>query len=521
MKFGWVITYYRSSNLSLEHLKKLVDILSVENFYVVLASHSPIPIEIQEKCDYVIFEKMNMVDAREFSHGVPENRAIKSAFEHLKQEGIEWAYKTCYDVVINDIHYFKKWIKNFRFNFVTCQWGEIELATHSFFANVDFLLTFIPTYNTIDEMFADSNVLEIAWKMSIEKKGLSYQIFTYPNKEDFFGTNKMDTIALSYNKLKTFHPENEEKFYISNETNQPFTGNIFLFDYFTDTCMYFSKNVKIDPGICLWLIPGPKFYNKNGTYFELFPENSDMKITRYMNIKNYTEKYEYHKKLSGFKYDQVKINEYHELIEGKIYEKINLKEKLKDVKVILDVGANFGLASFEFALDPTKKVYMIDADPRNISILNKIFGHYGNVKIIPNAISSKNEELNFYSFKNNSNVSSLLINEDIQNYNVIKVKSISPDILFEQYIQEKIIDYLKIDIEGGEYDFFESISDFNLQKIKKILIEFHNNTNYQVLKIIEKLAKNNFTYEYFDWGDIPHEEYSLDNKMGIIYAECI
>ena len=76
---------------------------------------------------------------------------------------------------------------------------------------------------------------------------------------------------------------------------------------------------------------------------------------------------------------------------------------------------------------------------------------------------------------------------------------------------------MKVDIEGTEYDFFKVITDENIEKVKKFIIEFHKNDNYEVLGILEKLAKNNFKYKLYNWGCYTNE-YIIENKMGIIYA---
>jgi hypothetical protein len=113
-------------------------------------------------------------------------------------------------------------------------------------------------------------------------------------------------------------------------------------------------------------------------------------------------------------------------------------------------------------------------------------------------------------FANNANGSS-------NNRVKIEVPSISPNTLIKNYIDESHIDLMKIDIEGAEYMFFDTISDTNLKKVKKIIIEFHNNDNYEVMKILRKLAKNNFTFKLFNWGSFTNE-YIIENKMGVIYA---
>jgi hypothetical protein len=102
----------------------------------------------------------------------------------------------------------------------------------------------------------------------------------------------------------------------------------------------------------------------------------------------------------------------------------------------------------------------------------------------------------------------------------ITVPSITPNTLIEEYIDEDLIDLMKVDIEGAEYDFFETISDDNLKKIKRLIIEFHNNDGKKVMNIITKLTKNNFKFKLSKWT-VECGDYIIENKMGIIYAERI
>ncbi len=76
---------------------------------------------------------------------------------------------------------------------------------------------------------------------------------------------------------------------------------------------------------------------------------------------------------------------------------------------------------------------------------------------------------------------------------------------------------MKVDIEGAEYDFFESISNENIKKIKRFIIEFHRNENYKVMEIIKKLTENDFVFKLSKWSP-ECGDYIVENKMGVIYA---
>lgn len=515
-KLGWVITFYQTSDDGLENLRKLIDILSTENYYLVLSSHSVVPEDIQEKCDYVIFEKCNTVDERQYSHGVPENLSIKHAFDHLKFMGIEWSYKMCYDNEIVDIQWFKNWIKDYKYDFVTCRWGDQILATHSFFCKVDFLLKTFPVYRTIDEMFSHSNVLEICWENVIRSKGLLDKVFSYPSKEEFFGPNKMDKFEFNYLKINVSFDQSECKFYIENKGKDwPF--DVYIYDYYTNFLAYKMLNCFLLTNTSAWAIPGCTIKPENGYYVEIYPKNTKTKITRFINVKDFSNQHHLKNKIKTYKKEDPRFHEYYDLMKGDLYKKVDLKEKLKEIKSYVDIGSNFGFASMEYAENPNCNVYMIDADPRNIMLLKKNFNHMGNVKLMYYAIADTDGEVDFYLDKKSTLTSGLTKTMDDREYECLKVPSITPNTLFDTKITEDQIDFLKIDIEGGEYVFFDKISDNNLQKIKQILIEFHQNTDKKLLKILEKLLDNNFDYTWIPLNPY-NNPYVLNNEMGIIYA---
>jgi FkbM family methyltransferase len=56
----------------------------------------------------------------------------------------------------------------------------------------------------------------------------------------------------------------------------------------------------------------------------------------------------------------------------------------------------------------------------------------------------------------------------------LSVRTTSLQALYEQYFRDEFIDICKIDIEGAEYEVFDSCPDGVLRKIRNLLIEFHD-----------------------------------------------
>ena len=58
-RLGFIITYYKTSEQGQKMLEDFIDVISRENYYLVLASHSPVSQEIQQKCDFYIYQEQN------------------------------------------------------------------------------------------------------------------------------------------------------------------------------------------------------------------------------------------------------------------------------------------------------------------------------------------------------------------------------------------------------------------------------------------------------------------------------
>jgi FkbM family methyltransferase len=518
-KIGFILTYFHNSNEGYEIFKKNVEILGRQNYYFVIASHSPLPQEIQEKCDFYFYQQKNVVDDRRYSHGVAENNLIEIALKHLKSQKIDWLYKVSYDIEINDVNRFLYWRKDYKYKFVSCNWGNNILSTHSFFANIDFVLNNIDFYNTIEEMFEINNVLENCWEKNIRDKKLENELFSYQDKYTFYGDNKIDILFYDYNEIVFTYSYDENRFYVTNNLPEISIKKFGIFDYYSDTLIDKQNDINIPPTHTFWFSPPFNHYLKNainGFYIEVYL--SDRTIRRNILIKDFDLKHPLSKKLNQYKYTEIKYNEFSEFHSLKIYENFDID--LKKIKTYIDVGANYGMSSIPFLTDNVK-VYMIDPDSHNIKMLNDAFGKDNNVQIIGKAINSFDGFTDFYEQSGASVVSSIDIMNAIgytEGRVKKKIECITPNTLIEKYVNEETIDLMKIDIEGSEYDFFQTITDENINKVSKFIIEYHMNKDYRVMSILKKLAKNDFRFKLDRWEVHNPTDYYVSHNMGIIYA---
>jgi FkbM family methyltransferase len=515
-KTGFIVTYFKTSEQGQQLLENLIDTISRENYYLVLASHSPISQEIQEKCDFYIFQEQNIVDDRKYSHGVAESNLIELALHHLRYKKIDWTYKVSYDVVIKDVSRFNDWRQDYKYNFVSCNWGNNILCTNSFFANVDFIIKNIDFYDSIDSMFAVNNVIENCWEKNIRDRGLVPHVFSYKDKAEFFGPhNLIDTLFYDYNKINFTYSEEEKRFYIQNNTNQDLNVEIRIFDYYTDLCLFVDKSINLAKDVMFWICPTmsasssilPWTTSKNGYYLEVYLK--DIIIRKNILIKDFNYKHLFSNKFKKIKLNEPKFIEYFDFDDFNIYKKFDIN--LDNIRNYVDIGSNYGLSGISL-LERNVKTYMIEADANNYNIIRKIFDDNTNIKIINKAVHTYDGFVDFYENPVYSEVSSIYETTG----NKTTVECISPNTLVD-LIDEDFIDLMKIDIEGSEYDFFNTITDENLKKINRIIIEFHNNEDYKVMDILEKLTFNDYSFK-LEKFDINSDNFIIGNKMGIIYA---
>ena len=146
--------------------------------------------------------------------------------------------------------------------------------------------------------------------------------------------------------------------------------------------------------------------------------------------------------------------------------------KGKEFNTVVDVGANAGIwVEYIKYVAKCKKIYAIEPNTQALKTLRDTYTS-DELTIIDKALCDKDGELEFFIDPNNSTIGSIRKNH--QNSLVVshKIQGIS----FRTFIKENNIDHIdlmKMDIEGGEYPFFESMQKEDLDKIGTILVEYH------------------------------------------------
>ena len=174
--------------------------------------------------------------------------------------------------------------------------------------------------------------------------------------------------------------------------------------------------------------------------------------------------------------------------------------------IVFDIGFNYGFFTLDALTYKPKKIIGFEPNPNLVKLFNRL--HIDSVELHQVAVSDKAGSTIFYenNFSGKSSIHSD-INSDTSS-NSYQVNICSFNDMAEQY---DVIDYLKVDCEGAEYEIFESIpKEFLTNRIRKIALEFHHNINdIKVVNLISKIKQCEFEI-IIDYKD--------GDSTGMLYA---
>jgi len=126
--------------------------------------------------------------------------------------------------------------------------------------------------------------------------------------------------------------------------------------------------------------------------------------------------------------------------------------------------ANYGL-----------ETYIIDPTLKHSAKLRKFESDHPNSHYFQEALGSANEQRLFYESQSNESGSLITDHVNIQKDPLVsyEVQVITLNDLLKQ-CGDKQVDIIKIDIEGEEYNFINSIETQTLKRIRQMIIEFHH-----------------------------------------------
>lgn len=157
--------------------------------------------------------------------------------------------------------------------------------------------------------------------------------------------------------------------------------------------------------------------------------------------------------------------------------------------VVVDVGANIGAFSL-FAARGAGTVLAFEPEPRNHERLRRNIDLNGfrNITPIPMAVSSKTGTCTFHiAADGNSGAHSLhLTYGDSSPENTVTVETLSIADILERH-SLPVIDFLKLDCEGAEWEILETLTPEVSARIHRIALETHPMENYTVQDAVRML----------------------------------
>jgi FkbM family methyltransferase len=175
----------------------------------------------------------------------------------------------------------------------------------------------------------------------------------------------------------------------------------------------------------------------------------------------------------------------------------------REDSIFIDVGCGF-LAEFSihlirqfgltaYGVDPTKK------HAQNLSDIMSMYP--GKFIHVPVAVASRDGKISFHETLENESGSLLnehvnVLHDQIRTYDV-ETRTIKT---FMQDLKLKRVDFLKLDIEGAEFDLLDSIEGDDLGMFDQIFIEFHHvavkkYTSKDTARLVRKIK--NFGFKVF------------------------
>ena len=175
----------------------------------------------------------------------------------------------------------------------------------------------------------------------------------------------------------------------------------------------------------------------------------------------------------------------------------------KEGTVVIDCGANVGLASYYFHTR-FEKVYAIEPSTRHYEVLNHMLEFNKITNVFPQkfAVSNTDGEGEFYQYSNRTmdSLYGTLANPGLQITGTEKVTLKRLDTFVKEQ-DIKHIDLLKVDVEGVEYEILCGDSFANIASITDTVVcEIHSYSGRNPQQIIDALKINGFEVQV-----IPHD----------------
>ena len=162
---------------------------------------------------------------------------------------------------------------------------------------------------------------------------------------------------------------------------------------------------------------------------------------------------------------------------------------VKDGDIVLDIGANFGFFTLNSINKGASKIYSVEPYSAAYTHLQNLSNIFPEIFPINKAVSSQVGTTSF-SVHSDTSAVNCLTEHASENENYIETEVETTDInTLLNNIPEQVT-FMKVDCEGAEYELFQTITNTNLKRIHRVVIETHSE---EINSFVEKrLLETNF-----------------------------
>jgi len=188
-----------------------------------------------------------------------------------------------------------------------------------------------------------------------------------------------------------------------------------------------------------------------------------------------------------------------------------MKRKHKDNWVGADVGACIGVLTNQYA-KLMEHVYSFEPDPANYKTLESNFNGVTNVTPINLAVSDEINEISFLTKSQpswglqrcglNKKYLDLEKWNDYEEFFPIKVSSTTLD----EYFKDIFVDFIKLDVEGAEWDVFKGAQKLLEERNIIYQVEFHNDYDWHKRNFLYDLGYDIYDLDFNKWDKASEEK---------------
>lgn len=519
-----IVPCYCDTQEKMDMLVECITSLKEKGQKVLLTSHYPISDTIKNLVDYTVYDGENqvlrskdylaydvtfffwtnynhyrLIQSYPYNHSFAVWTLMRNGFAMASALGYKNAHVVDYDCIIGDKKYFddvNKFLENkegvfFKFN-NDIKDGEPNFLSILFSMNVEKGLQLFNKWKTLREYCTNPNgyiIIEILMAMEVQKMGISHIVLENSAAKEY--NNVLDRVSVMKSAIQydyvdeniTFHVfyyneqydilvlrnmEMREKELYVDVNNKDDT---IKFDKWEEKLIYLEKSKQYDIKIKEKADNAILVYNQFEVNKEFY-HNNKIELKENAMVEKLHEHSTY-----DFEYVDREINQ------EKIYEKYF---DIEQGDVVVDIGGHAGFFSDRAAKMGIKEIYTIEPDTDCCQIIKEKLAKSGvEYKVYNGAIADTNDKLYFDGKGLAGHIVGYETDRSVQG------------ITFQKLIEEnniKMIDFLKLDCEGGEYSVInEDNIELFKQVCKKVACEIHlqnPSQKYQAIELFNLLQKH-------------------------------